>query len=318
MKVLRFLIPFSLVLAISYAIGYLLVTNVSATGGGHHNQWGEWQYGEWSDCQPAGDCGEEGYQVRTRTRTCERTDGHGVDECKAEHYSEWSNWMRGRCPNGESETCDEGWLGVWYYRTREFFPADTQEEEQRQRCRLEEYDACSTRRWCFPCQRGEVALLDDNGHQYCAEAIPANEEPKEGFAWEEGMDRYCEYPEQPEPTPTPEPGEPVEMYSPPEYHAPECTGIGAPKAPTLQLLEVLGGGGITWRVSQTDPYDSAVFRYGYSPDNLEYGIPDLGTHDPVIEFDTFGLEPGQHVWGQVGTERGECYSWSAIVDPVIE
>lgn len=109
------------------------------------------------------------------------------------------------------------------------------------------------------------------------------------------------------------------MYSPPEYHAPACTGIGAPKEPTLQLLEVLGGGGIRWRVSQTDSYDKLVFRYGYEPSNLEFGIPDLGVNNQdVVEFNTYGLEPGNHVWGQVGSARQECYSWSAIVDPVIE
>jgi hypothetical protein len=123
----------------------------------------------------------------------------------------------------------------------------------------------------------------------------------------------------PEPTPTPEPGEPVTMWSPPDYHAPECAGIGAPKQPTLQLLEVLGNGEIKWRLSQSDPYDKALFSYGYTPSNLEFGIPDLGVNNQsVVEFVTNGLIAGNHVWGQVVTGRNECYSYSDVIDPVIK
>jgi len=59
-----------------------------------------------------------------------------------------------------------------------------------------------TKRWRLACER-ELVRTDENGHEYCAEAIPQSSEPKEGFAWEEGMDKYCEV-EEPEPTPVPE------------------------------------------------------------------------------------------------------------------
>lgn len=46
----------------------------------------------------------------------------------------------------------------------------------------------STIRWCFP--------NDDKEHPYVARAIPYNEKPDVGFPWEEGMDKWCEKPEQ--------------------------------------------------------------------------------------------------------------------------
>lgn len=55
-------------------------------------------------------------------------------------------------------------------------------------------DSCSTIRWCFPSEEG-----------YEAQAIPDNQEPEEGFAWETGMDRYCEFEEVEESTPSEKP-----------------------------------------------------------------------------------------------------------------
>jgi len=53
--------------------------------------------------------------------------------------------------------------------------------------------ACSTIRWCFPNNAN-----DSLEHPYYATAIPNTDKPETGFAWETGMDKWCEF--TPEPT----------------------------------------------------------------------------------------------------------------------
>jgi hypothetical protein len=85
---------------------------------------------------------------------------------------------------------------------------------RRTECRLDEVVPCGTIRWCFP-----IECKRDCEHKYEARAIPNNEEPKEGFKWETGMDKWCEYPPEPTPTPTPTPEPKRELT---EAGAPIC------------------------------------------------------------------------------------------------
>lgn len=134
-----------------------------------------------------------------------------------------------------------------------------------------------------------------------------------GCYWDDGwFCDPCEEPE-PEPTPTPVPHVPgPDTSGPPASYFPMvCEGDG-PKAPTLQMVGV-NGDCVTWRLLQTDPFDHAFFNYGYSPENLEYGIPHLNNN--TVDFDTCLLDTSRHIWGQVGTERNYCVSYSEVIDP---
>ena len=121
--------------------------------------------------------------------------GHGgpvfdtLGACPKPPECKWSEWSE--C----SAECGGGTQSRVYGGDDECKP-----DREIRRCNTH---ACSTIRWCFPCQLESVLKTEENGiHKYCARAIPSDEEPKEGFRWKEGMDKWCE---KPEPTPTPEP-----------------------------------------------------------------------------------------------------------------
>lgn len=100
-----------------------------------------------------------------------------------------------------------------------------------------------------------------------------------------------------------------------EAHNPSCHGTPA-KAPIL-TFNGSDSGCATWHLNQSDNYDKAVFSYGYSESNLQFGVPDLGSPDHSKDFTICGLTPGNNIWGQVNTVRDDCSSLSSKVDPVI-
>src|SRR3990167_3267552 len=117
----------SLLIVLFLGASAFLLGNASVSQAtGNHNEWGEWEYSDWGSCEAVNECGSEGVQYATRTRTCEEVGGHGEDECEIEKEKVWDYWWctRSGCP--------------WHW---EYTP-ETQEEQIEQSCQLEEYEAC--------------------------------------------------------------------------------------------------------------------------------------------------------------------------------
>jgi hypothetical protein len=128
-------------------------------------------------------------------------------------------------------------------------------QHRRTECRGEEY-ACGTIRWCFP---------DEGDHKYYAKAIPNNEEPKEGFKWETGMDKWCEYPPQEEPKDEPK-----------ENTFKEDKRCLDPKPPLPTWVNFVDGSAangwhplFTWSAMGGDTVE---FRFSDDPDNLKWNF----------------------------------------------
>lgn len=179
---------------------------------------------------------------------------------------------------------------------------------------------CKIESWsCEECQKSpEYGICYKDKRNFCEEEFGC--EFKGYHDNDGGREWYCENTCNPGTTPTPQPctencGTPpdTQHHDDVVYQGPICTA-DAPKKPILEFIDS-DNGCVTFLVRQTDPYDHGYFKYGYSSDNLEYGIPFLPYGAETIR--ACGLTPGSHVWGQVCHERNYCGSCSDIVDPVI-
>jgi len=68
---------------------------------------------------------------------------------------------------------------------------------------------------------------------------------------------------------------------------------------------------LSWTVSGVS-HDNQVLLYGRTPDNLEYGIPELPGNSSEITIN--GANWGS-VYFKIGTWKGDCISWSMVGDP---
>jgi len=173
--------------------------------------------------------------------------------------------------------------------------------------------------------------INDDGYCYipeledvCPNLDGIQEKLPEGYHFEyfgnnhEYEEAICVPDEQPETPPTPRSEPPQSQPSAPEYHSKQCPDGNNPAAPIAFAGEqsrvdddtVL----LKWRKS-TDWQDTAKqsLIYGYSPDQLVYGIDNLpkdaeSTHVNEVQ--------NRHIWFQVIAEKGNgCNSRSEIVDP---
>lgn len=98
----------------------------------------------------------------------------------------------------------------------------------------------------------------------------------------------------------------------PEYHPPVCNGIYSKPAEGLTGSRIDADSvRIAWHPS-TDPHDSQVVEYGYSPGVLPFSV--LNIPAGAGYWDINGANWG-HVWYRVGTWRGQCIVWSLPGDP---
>lgn len=96
-----------------------------------------------------------------------------------------------------------------------------------------------------------------------------------------------------------------------ESHPNECTATAPKSAVNLGYQKIDGGWKLTW-IPTTDTSDFQILRYGYSPDNLEYGIPNLDKS--AFEVDIYGLTKTPF-WFQLGSSHEFCIGWTEIIDP---
>lgn len=178
-------------------------------------------------------------------------------------------------------------------------------------CRLKHYELSHA---SFKLERNEVVDV-------CNNLDGVQEETPEGYLNNEG---YCYVPEQEcevdceEPTPTPTPVvftgvSDGRSDGKGEYHAPVCSGI-FPDKPLLQGFKLGSKGQVTfsWWGVQADKYS---LRYGYTLDQLVYGIPYIPNTSTAVEIN--GLESGRNVWAVVTAYKGECATDSSPLDPIV-
>ncbi len=136
----------------------------------------------------------------------------------------------------------------------------------------------------------------------------------------------CEQTEEgcePSPTPSPEPTVPT-VYSTPfsEPSTTENTNYAPKQCPNGDSFKpaiALGGERVDsdtvllqW-IRSTDSVDNYSLIYGYSPDSLVYGIPNLPSTSSEVEVN--GVD-SRHVWFQIIAERNNgCNARSNIIDP---
>ena len=176
------------------------------------------------------------------------------------------------------------------------------------------------------CQLGDILWLQTQ-ERSCEVETPACEEPvfhsvcrEDACVQAEGEgENLCEVDAdcvEPEPEPEQPKNEPVgwsPSFTPEPYHEATCNGI-FPTAPVA-----IGGSRIdsdtvllTWYPSLDGGIDHQLLQYGYSQDNLEYGVPSLPSDSGGLEVNGVG---SGHVWFRVGAERDECLVWSNVTDP---
>jgi hypothetical protein len=121
-----------------------------------------------------------------------------------------------------------------------------------------------------------------------------------------------------EPTPTPEPPCKENCDAPPvspNTHRTEqtCNGV-MPSKPACTVGYFVDGDTayLGWWKYQ-DSASKLMLRYGYSPDNLEYGIDSIPTDSEGIEVN--GVATDGHIYYQLGVDRDKCVVWSSVCDP---
>lgn len=98
--------------------------------------------------------------------------------------------------------------------------------------------------------------------------------------------------------------------------SPSCTVSFA--SPNLFYFHANGNGNISVAWNETASVDHYSAIYGYSPTNLEYGIPSFPSNGQTEqELSIGGLIPGNSVWVQIWGWQNGCAQKSNVFDPLV-
>lgn len=132
----------------------------------------------------------------------------------------------------------------------------------------------------------------------------------------EGVQKEDEDCPREEPSPTPVP------LSEPQQGCTQSCGGGEPKdivcdllppaAPVFLHYEKIDNGWKLLWIPSSDDIDSQRLQYGYTSDNLEYGIYNLPEN--ASEVNIYGLTKTPF-WFTVASVKGNCVNFSGVVDP---
>ena len=219
--------------------------------------------------------------------------------------TQWTDWSECQ-PVAECGT-DEGTQLRKSYRVCSFHPGG------RADCRLGDILWLQTQE--RSCEVETPACVVD----VCENLEGVQEDTPEGYVNDKG---FCYVPEDEdgedgeEVVETPQPPGPIgwsPSFTPEPYHEETCNGV----LPTAAVA--IGGSRVdsdtvllTWYPSLDGGIDHQILQYGYSQDNLEYGVPSLPSDSGGLEVNGVG---SGHVWFRVGVERDTCLVWSNVTDP---